>query len=34
VVKEVRGKQVFVQIGNLPISIRKEDLVRVVKKES
>ncbi|MFN9710766.1 MAG: endonuclease MutS2 [Bacteroidota bacterium] len=33
VVKEVRGKQVFVQIGNLPISIRKEDLVRVVKKE-
>ena len=34
VVKEVRGKQVFVQIGNLPISIRKEDLVRVVKKEA
>jgi DNA mismatch repair protein MutS2 len=33
IVKEVRGKQVFVQIGNLPISIRKEDLVRVIKKE-
>jgi DNA mismatch repair protein MutS2 len=33
VVKEVRGKQVFVQIGNLPISIRKEDLVRVEKRE-
>jgi DNA mismatch repair protein MutS2 len=32
-VKEVRGKQVFVQIGNLPIMMKKEDLVRVVKKE-
>jgi DNA mismatch repair protein MutS2 len=33
VVKEIRGKQVLVQIGNLPISLKKEDLVRVVKKE-
>ncbi len=32
-VKEIRGKQVFVQIGNLPIMMKKEDLVRVVKKE-
>jgi DNA mismatch repair protein MutS2 len=31
-VKEIRGKQVFVQIGNLPIMMKKEDLVRVVKK--
>ncbi len=33
IVKEIRGKQVLVQIGNLPISIRKDDLVRVVKKK-
>jgi DNA mismatch repair protein MutS2 len=33
IVKEIRGKQVLVQIGNLPISIKKEDLVRVVKKK-
>jgi DNA mismatch repair protein MutS2 len=32
-VKEIRGKQVFVLIGNLPIMMKREDLVRVVKKE-